>query len=122
MKYLIGLLIDLNFKSKIMNLIVSPRFVKIITFGFAGAITLYPIGIFFRSEKYFFYKDFIIHEFIHWQQQKELYGVLFYLLYLYFWITKLGYRNIPFEREAYQNQNDEEYLDYRKKHAWRDYL
>jgi hypothetical protein len=105
-----------------INLIVAPRFVKLISFGTAGAITLYPIGIFFRSEKYLYYDDFIIHESIHWQQQKELWCIPFYLMYLYFWITRLGYRNIPFEKEAYSNQNNEDYLENRKKHAWRDYV
>ena len=105
-----------------MNIIVSPHFVKLITFGFAGAITLYPLGIFLRSEKYLEYKDTMNHELIHWQQQKELLCIPFYLLYLWFWIVRLGYRNIPFEKEAYQNQLDENYLDNRKKHAWKLYL
>ena len=32
--------------------------------------------------------------------------------------TKLAYKNISFEREAYQNQNDLDYLSNRKHYSW----
>ena len=57
------------------------------------------------------------HEMIHFEQQKELWFIGFYLLYLYFWATK-GYKKIPFEREAKSNEYDFTYLRNRKKFAW----
>lgn len=89
------------------------------------AITLYP---------YIFIKDegnptIINHEKIHLEQQKELWLIGFYLLYVWYWLAgKIkGYSNtgayntIPFEREAYANDENEEYLKNRKKFAWKDY-
>ena len=32
-----------------------------------------------------------------------------------------AYINIPFEQEAYRKMYDEDYLNNRKKHAWKDY-
>jgi hypothetical protein len=60
----------------------------------------------------------IRHEYIHIWQQIELLIIPFYLLYLlnYFWnrIKGLGhheaYLNIYFEKEAFMNDDDEEYL------------
>lgn len=97
------------------------KLVKYISFGFAGAITLYPLGVFVVNKQYLGYEDTINHEGIHWEQQKELYCLPFYLLYLYFWVTRFGYRRIPFEMEAYGNQNNMKYLKGRKKFAWKLY-
>ena len=36
--------------------------------------------------------------------------------------TKLAYKNISFEREAYQNQNDLDYLSNRKHYSWIKYV
>lgn len=102
-----------------MRIIVNEKFVKIITFGFAGVITLWPFGIFLRY-KYFTYSNTLNHEKIHWQQQKELLGIFFYLWYFIEWAIRLigyalksmagypfkfseAYKNISFEREAYKN-------------------
>ena len=67
------------------------------------------------------YERTINHEKIHFQQQKELLFVGFYLLYLIFWII-YGYRNMPFEKEAYDNQSDILYLSNRKHFAFLKYL
>ena len=88
------------------------------------AITLYP---------YIFIKDegnpiVINHEKIHLEQQRELWLIGFYLLYVWYWfIAKVAgfsntgaYHTIPFEREAYDKEEDMEYLNNRKKFAWRD--
>lgn len=74
----------------------------------------------------------IIHENIHLRQQKEMLIVFFYLWYGIEWIVRLiqykdsyeAYRNISFEREAYENENeyDDEYLDVRKPYEWIHYL
>ena len=66
--------------------------------------------------------NFINHERIHLQQQLELLVVFFYLWYtvefLIRWIKggnrHSAYRNISFEREAYANEMDEDYLKQRK--------
>jgi len=66
------------------------------------------------------------HERIHLHQQAELLVIGFYLVYLFEWLFRLitdgrkAYRNISFEREAYQYQNDLDYLKRRKPFAqWR---
>lgn len=66
------------------------------------------------------------HETIHWQQYIETFIVGFLLLYFGFYITSLlkgrrgrdAYMEIPFEKEAYENQNDKQYLENRKRYAW----
>lgn len=67
------------------------------------------------------YDRTVNHEKIHFRQQKELLLVGFYILYLIFWLI-YGYRNIPFEREAYKNQDDFDYLSKRKLFAFLKYL
>jgi hypothetical protein len=54
----------------------------------------------------------------------------FYLFYAIEWLVKLieyrskheAYRNLSFEREAYENENNEDYLIYRKTFDWFKYL
>ena len=83
----------------------------------------------------------INHEAIHWEQEKELLVVGFYLLYammfVYEWVRCLfdgergktdkswkngvgrrAYRSIPFEREAYKHQEDMLYTYNRKHFSW----
>jgi hypothetical protein len=57
----------------------------------------------------------------------ELLVVGFYLWYFVEWTLRLlmagnAYRNLSFEREAYENQDNENYLTTRKPFAWRKYL
>ena len=67
------------------------------------------------------------HETIHFQQFLELGFVFFLLLYFYYWLRNIlkglsgsqAYYEIPFEREAYENDDDEEYLQNRERYAWR---
>lgn len=61
------------------------------------------------------------HEYIHAMQQKELFVILFYLIYFVEWIFK-GYRNISFEKEAFENEQDIHYHLYRKPYTWLRYL
>lgn len=67
------------------------------------------------------------HETIHFQQQLELLFIPFFLLYGLFWVVGLfaskfngatAYRWIPFEKEAYENDADADYLTNRKRFAW----
>jgi hypothetical protein len=63
----------------------------------------------------------INHEEIHCAQAKECGGyVLFYLKYLCQWV-KYGYRNCPFECEAYDNDRNPDYLKSRKAYEWKKY-
>ena len=69
------------------------------------------------------------HEKIHIQQQKELWVIGFYVLYVYYWLSNRlqgmgssdAYRAIPFESEAYANELEESYLLTRPKMNWRNY-
>lgn len=70
------------------------------------------------------------HEAIHSAQMKEMFYLFFYLWYLCEWIVRilqnrdahLAYRNISFEREAYTNEKELEYLRIRKRFAFIKYL
>lgn len=70
----------------------------------------------------------INHEHIHYAQERELWYIGFYILYaimfvanlLVMWNWKRAYRRIPFEAEAYDNQSRLDYLQYRRRFAWRD--
>lgn len=70
------------------------------------------------------------HERIHSAQMKELLYILFYAWYVTEWFIRfiqfrnsyMAYRNISFEREAYQNQEDLYYLKGRKFFSFLKYL
>lgn len=70
------------------------------------------------------------HENIHWEQEKELAFVGFYLLYVLEFLIRLlvmrnwhkAYRSISFEREAYANQGAWFYLEVRKHYSWIHFL
>ena len=67
------------------------------------------------------YNKVINHEKIHFAQQEELGLLKFLAKYLYWWV-KYGYRNIPFEKEAYTNAGDLKYLDKRKPSSYLKYI
>lgn len=70
------------------------------------------------------------HESIHSMQMCEMFYLFFYLWYGIEWLIRLvqyrnamtAYYNISFEREAYANENTENYLTTRKSWAWCRYL
>ena len=72
----------------------------------------------------------INHESIHLKQQAELLVLFFYIWYFTEYFIRFisvrnsdkAYRNICFEREAYQNENDVEYLKTRKFWSFIKYL
>ncbi|MEM9077561.1 MAG: hypothetical protein AAGC43_10995 [Bacteroidota bacterium] len=72
----------------------------------------------------------INHERIHLRQQRELLIIPFYVLYVAEWLlrtvlylnTYRAYQNISFEREAYANEKNPDYLDSRKPFSFVDYL
>ena len=66
------------------------------------------------------------HETTHFQQQLELLFVFQWILYGLFWVVgfikyrngkKAYYQNL-FEQEAYDNENDVDYLSNRKRYSW----
>lgn len=76
------------------------------------AITLWPF-IFARKK---LNEVDLNHENIHGRQQLELLIIPFYIIYLIEWIFK-GYREISFEKEAYSNEQNLEYLKSRKHYS-----
>ena len=96
--------------------------------GFIG-ITLYPF-IFLKAKKWRNNTVLINHEKIHLKQQLELFVVFFYVFYVLEWCFKLikykdkkeAYKNISFEREAYLNEHNLNYLQKRKRGASIKYL
>ncbi len=90
-----------------------------------GAITLWPFVISRNKLN----EQVLNHEKIHIKQQQELLIVGFYLLYVLYWIrglwlykdSQLAYYSIPFEVEAYEHDEDMEYLKSRKWFAWWNY-
>ena len=70
------------------------------------------------------------HETIHYRQQLEMLFVFQWILYGLFHIVGLvrygngqdAYYENPFEREAYNNDTNLDYLDSRKPYAWLKYI
>lgn len=91
--------------------------------GFRG-ITLWPFVV-LRDEELKKDTIFLNHERIHYRQQLELLIILFYIWYgiefLVRWFQYksrfTAYKNISFEREAYTNEKDLDYLKTRS--FWR---
>ncbi len=96
--------------------------------NFSG-ITIYPF-VFVRENYLRTYKTFVNHEKIHLRQQIELLIIPFFIWYvlefLVRWIQfknkKQAYRNISFEREAYTNELNSDYLSNRKFFSFLNYL
>ena len=102
------------------------KFLKIFLKPSIAAITLCPFGIYVRDK--YLTDRLINHETIHWKQQLEMLVIPFYIWYLIeflirsFKSSKTAYRNISFEREAYDNDDNLEYLKERKLFAWLKYI
>lgn len=99
---------------------------KFIPFKSFYAINICGI-IFVRSGLSKISKVTLNHEEIHTVQMKELGYILFYILYLIEWIyrlitTKNAYRSISFEKEAYDNQWNYDYLKTRKYYNFKNYF
>ena len=70
------------------------------------------------------------HEAVHIRQGNEMLWLFFYLWYGLEWLIKLiyfgdrmqAYYNISFEREAYFNQSNLNYLNSRKWYSWVKYI
>ena len=67
--------------------------------------------------------EIINHECIHTRQMVETGFIGFYLWYVVEWLLRIpfkgnAYYKISFEREAYHNMHNLEYLAHRKPYAW----
>jgi hypothetical protein len=91
----------------------------------AHAMALYPFML-FKHKELKNNEAMVRHEKIHFRQQLELLIVPFYLVYVLHYLLNLikyknrsqAYLNICFEREAYANDQDVNYLKTRKAYAW----
>ena len=89
------------------------------------AITLFPFIIIRKDVP----KTTMRHERIHIEQQKELFLLGFFILYIWYWLrlrvqgktSGEAYMLIPFEREAHLKQYDPLYVVKRKRNAWKLY-
>jgi hypothetical protein len=87
--------------------------------GYIG-LTIFPL-IFLKHQVLKNNIVLINHERIHLRQQMELLVIPFFLLYMIEFLYRLiqyknwtlAYSNISFEREAYENEKDLNYLDTR---------
>ena len=98
---------------------------RILPFNGFTAINL--LGILFVHPGVYLSHELINHERIHSAQQREMLFLFFYIAYVLEWLARLpmrgnAYRNISFEREAYANQRNLEYLKSRRHYAWRHYI
>lgn len=106
---------------------------------FPGFAYMNLFGILFGRDEYkrSLTKRTLNHESIHTEQMKELLYIFFYIWYLIEWlikipfswfykktkngykISKIAYRSISFEQEAFYNQYDYEYIENkRKRYNW----
>ena len=101
---------------------------KIVPFKGFSAINLFGV-VFARKECKPLPDRVVNHEDIHTAQMRELFYVFFYILYVAQWLmllikyqnTNQAYYNISFEREAYANEDNIEYLKNRKLWGWIEY-
>lgn len=96
---------------------------RLVPKGNIAAITLF--GLVFTRDKQFVDKWVLNHELIHCQQQLEWLYLPFFVLYLLEWAWFLlrlhdankAYLAISFEREAYTQMYDLDYLKHRRHYA-----
>jgi hypothetical protein len=101
---------------------------KLVPKGYNG-ITIFPF-VFFTHPALLQNKTLINHEKIHIRQQIELLVFPFFIWYFVEFLFKLflykntflAYKNISFEREAYQNDQNLEYLKSKKFWSFLRYL
>ncbi|MBF1395031.1 MAG: hypothetical protein HXN36_08780 [Prevotella histicola] len=85
------------------------------------------LGILFVHPNTDLTKELINHERIHTRQMLEMLILPFYIWYITEWLIRLpfhgrAYLNLSFEREAYRNMNNLNYLSERKAFAWLHYM
>ena len=88
------------------------------------------LGMLWARDNFRIDKIVVNHERIHTAQMLELLVIPFYIIYGIEWIVRLcqyhnchlAYRNISFEREAYTNDYNLDYLTHRPLFNWIGYL
>ncbi len=94
-----------------------------------SGLTIYPF-IFLKNKKSLEDAWFLNHEKIHLKQQAELLWIFFFAWYFIEYVVRIlqyknhdaAYKNISFEKEAYKNEQDLNYLEFRKTFAILKYL
>ncbi len=92
-------------------------------------MAIYPF-IFLKNKALKVDKKLINHEKIHLKQQVELLWIFFFVWYFFEYLIKFiryknhaqAYKNISFEKEAYSNESDFNYLKNRKYFAFLKYF
>ena len=97
---------------------------------FSVFISVYAIAIF----PFVFIRDegserTMVHEYLHFKQQKECLVLFFYLIYVFDFLKGLikyknideAYCRIRFEQEAYEHDGSPSYALNRKRFSWRNY-
>lgn len=87
-------------------------------------------GTFWARDTRWIDRYVINHERIHTAQMRELFYLPFYIIYVLEWLVRMvqyrnwdkAYRNISYEREAYSNGNNLNYLKSRPLYAWVKYI
>lgn len=105
-------------------IVVSDKALKFFGLFFGGSYGIRGLAFWpfiFISSKTIVDDELINHEKIHLRQQIEMLIIPFYVWYLIELYTK-GYNKISFEREAYANDHDLNYLKKRRIFAFRRYL
>ncbi len=105
---------------RISKFIIPKRFV---------GLAIWPF-IFLRHKKHLGNEALINHERIHLKQQKELLVIFFFIWYGLEYLLRfiqyknrfIAYQNISFEREAYSNERNLNYLKNRKHYSFLSYL
>lgn len=103
-------------------------FKYIIPKNYSG-LTIFPF-IFLRNKKSINDALFLNHEKIHLKQQIELLWIFFFVWYFIEYAVRIfqyknhefAYKNISFEKEAYKNEQDLNYLESRKYFSFLKYL
>ena len=102
---------------KKIRVLVFPKFLKLVLRPWVSGVALFPF-IFIRHSDLKQDAQLINHENIHIRQQLEILIIPFYIWYAVEFIIKwaiyrssfTAYKNISFEREAYQNDKNLNYL------------
>jgi hypothetical protein len=104
-----------------MWILISPAFIKYFTPESISGISIFPFIILEKKELKND-KTFVNHELIHIYQQRELLFIFFILIYYSELIILLikyrnlqkAYKAVSFEREAYENESNYNYLETRR--------
>lgn len=95
---------------------------------FKGFLAVNLFGVLFvrgKQRSRYISERVLNHERIHTAQMRELGYIFFYILYFLEWIVRLfmkgrAYKNISFEREAFENEENLNYIATRRPWAmWR---